>query len=206
MNNIAILAEELRLHEGIKLITYPGPVTGEPHIAYGHFLGQDQTETELEILGLEEDLDDWEGFTITKEQAEALLLEDIQDAIESLAPKFTEDELMALDPQRFIALISMSFQMGGYKIQRGFPSFVAAIKNEDWDRAADEMMWSNGLKKQKRSAWYQQTPDRCQEMSDKMRHGSKTPQSDGTEENDIDLSSVSNENLLGELRRRLLGN
>ena len=52
---------------------------------------------------------------------------------------------------------------------------VEAVKSGDWDRAADEMLWGNGLKKQRRSKWYKQTPNRCQDAADKMRHGSTTP-------------------------------
>ena len=47
---------------------------------------------------------------------------------------------------------------------------VKAVKEGDWNRAADEMLWSNGLRKQRRSAWYKQTPNRCQDAADKMRN------------------------------------
>ena len=171
MTNKEYLAEDTRNEEGLRLESYIEKISGKWHIAYGHLLEQDQSESELEIMGLEEELDNWEGFTVTEEQAEALLQQDIQDAIDSLAPTWSVDDLEALDRERYVALISMTFQMGGHKVQNGFPSFVKAVLNEDWDRAADEMMWSNGLKKQRRSRWYKQTPDRCQLMADRMRNG-----------------------------------
>lgn len=207
MSNIEILKQEVRDDEGLRLTTYPGPKTGKPHIGYGHLLGQAQHEAELEAMGLEDELDDWTGFTITKEQAERLLDIDVEDAIESLEPTkkyagWTEEELEALDPERFISLMSMSFQLGGYGIRSKFPSFVKAVKAGDWNRAADEMLWSNGLKKERRSQWYKDTPERCQLMSDKMRNGSSS-ESTGVASLTVDVSTVSNEELIAELSRRL---
>ena len=173
MDNRERLKHELREDEGFRATTYPGPLTGLPHIGFGHLLGQEQTDEELAAMGLDDELDDWKGFTITQAQAEKLLDIDVNDAIKSLAPTWTPEELEMLDPERFIALMSMAFQVGGHGVQYKFPSFVKAVKAEDWDRAADEMEWSNGLKKQRRSAWYKQTPDRCADMANKMR--GKTP-------------------------------
>lgn len=169
--NREALKAVLRADEGFEDTAYPGPTTGLLHIGYGHLLQQEQSDEELGILGLDDELDDWTGFKINVDQAERLLDRDIEDAIESLAPTWSPDELEQLDPERYTALICMSFQMSGFKIQKGFPSFVSAVKSEDWDRAADEMLFSNGLRKERRSAWYKQTPGRCQEMADRMRNG-----------------------------------
>ena len=176
MSNIEILKQEIRDDEGWCDTTYPGPKTGLPHIGYGHLLGQEQTDEELAAMGLEDELDDWTDFTITKEQGEALLDIDVGDVVEGLHPSkrypgWTEDELEALDSERFIALMSMAYQLGGPGVRMKFPSFVKAVKAEDWERAADEMLWSNGLRKERRSQWYKDTPKRCQEMADKMRLG-----------------------------------
>ena len=127
---------------------------------------------------------------------------DIDDAIESLAPTWTPEELEELDAERFIALISMAFQMGGYSVQKKFPSFVKAVKAEDWDRASKEMVWSNGLKMQRRSAWFKQTPDRCQLMADRMLHGTVKEEETGVPENTV-LSEYSTKYLLAEIQRRM---
>ena len=172
MQNREHLKKHLKAEEGLKLQAYPEKISGLWHIGYGHLLqGQDQTDAELDIMGLEEEPNTWEGFTITHAQADALLEQDIQDAVASLAPTWSENDLQALNPNRFIALIAMAFQIGGYGVQRKFPAFVQAVQNADWNRAADEMLWRNGLKKQKRSAWYTQTPTRCQTMATAMRTG-----------------------------------
>ena len=188
MTNKERLAEDTRHEEGLEIEAYIDKISKKWHIAYGHLLDQVQTDAELEIMGIEEEPDSWEGFSVTKEQAEALLYQDIEDAIVSLAPTWTEDDLEALDTERYIALISMTYQMGGHKVQNGFPAFTQAVLNEDWDRAADEMMWRDGLKKQKRSAWYRQTPDRCQRMANRMRTG--VIETDSTEPDDAPEASV----------------
>ena len=182
--NREYLENVIRDEEGKKLndkglhIVYKGPKTGWPHACYGHLLKFEQSEEELAAMGLDEEPDDWfaAGLEFTDETAEKLLQIDIEDAIESLEstkkyPGFTEEELEALDPERYVALINMAFQLGGAGVRRKFPSFVQAVHNQDWDRAADEMLWSNGLLKQRRSQWYKDTPRRCQEMADKMRNG-----------------------------------
>ena len=197
------LKEELRKDEGFENKTYPGPVTGEPHIGYGHLLGQEQTDDELEVMNLDDELDDWTDFEISVEQAEKLLDIDVDDAIHSLAPTWSEEELEALDPERYIALMSMAFQIGGFGIQRKFPSFVKAVKDKDYNRAAEEMLWSNGLKKQRRSAWWKQTKGRCEEMAEKMRNGTVAAASNQSPEQiDTPLTDATDQGLIAELSRR----
>lgn len=187
-SNREYLENIIREEEGKKLndkglhIVYKGPKTGWPHVCFGHLLHFEQSEEELAAMGLAEEPDDWfaAGLEFTDETAEKLLQIDIEDAIESLEstkkyPGFTEDELEALDPERYVALINMAFQLGGAGVRRKFPSFVKAVHAEDWDRAADEMLWSNGLLKQKRSQWWIDTPERCELMAEKMRNGTVVP-------------------------------
>ena len=202
MTNRELLKKELVADEGVELKTYPGPVTGKPHVGIGHLLDQEQSEAELEAMGLDDELEDWYELEITEDQAYKLLDIDIDDAIESLAPTWTPEELEELDAERFIALISMAFQMGGYSVQKKFPSFVKAVKAEDWDRASKEMVWSNGLKMQRRSAWFKQTPDRCQLMADRMLHGTVKEEETGVPENTV-LSEYSTKYLLAEIQRRM---
>ena len=204
MTNRELLVHELVEDEGIKLKTYPGPVTGEPHTGIGHLLSQAQSDEELEIMGLDEELDDWYELEITEDQAYKLLDVDINDAIESLAPTWTPQELDEMDGERYIALLSMAFQVGGFGVQRKFPSFVKAVKAQDWDRASKEMLWSNGLKMKRRSAWYKQTPTRCQAMADRMRHGtitSETPLPSLSDE-PPNLNAYTERELLEELLQR----
>ena len=137
-----------------------------PHIAIGHNLGIDQTDDEMAVFKVV-DPDDVQA--ITEEQAFELFDIDVQDAIEDLYPAFTDDELNALDDARYAVIISMAFQLGGGGIRK-FKNFIAAVKAFNWQRASDEMLYAN-METERRSAWYKQTPERCQRAADAMRHG-----------------------------------
>lgn len=156
--------------EGLELEAYQDSHKKLWHIGYGHLLEQEQSEEELEALGLEDELDDWKGLTISQEQADQLLKIDVQDAIDDLSPAITIQVLDELGETRSAVLISMCFQMGGGGVRK-FKSFIKAVKEKDWERASAEMEWSNGLTKKKRSAWYNQTPKRCLRASFAMLHG-----------------------------------
>ena len=215
MKNIDYMKAGIKEEEGEvrdesgKHKVYPGPKTKKPHVGWGHLLGQEQSEEELAAMGLDEELDDWWQFTITDEVSEALLDIDIQDAIEGLHPTkrldgWTEEQLEELDPERYVALINMAFQMGGYGVRKKFPSFMKAVKAEDWDRAADEMMWSNGLKKQRRSQWWNDSWERCELMAEKMRNGTVAKiASPDPEYYDPEKHSDDANTLIAEIREKL---
>ena len=183
-------------------------VKGVWHIGYGHCLDQEQSDDELEVMGLDDELDDWDGFELSDSQCESLFEIDVADALSDAEMIFSADQLDALSPARWAVVMSMLFQMGASGVRK-FKSFIAAVIEGDWDRAADEMLWSNGLRKQKRSAWYKQTPDRCQEAADAMRVGyfaeyqSQCEVVSSLEQVDVDWSKVSTERLLDQLALRL---
>ena len=143
-------------------------VDGKWHIGFGHCLDQEQSDEELEIMKLDDELHDWKGFTVNDEQAYALFEIDIDDALCGALLSFTQDQLHKLDETRWTIILSMCYQMGSI---RAFKSFIKYVKAGEWDKAADEMEWSNGEKKQKRSAWYLDTPERCAEAAQAMRDG-----------------------------------
>ena len=213
MTNKESLEHMLKEEEGFRSEEYPDPNGKSTCIGYGHKLTENgvtvaQSPEELGAMGLEEELDDWSTLTITEEQGEALLQVDIEDAIESLESSkkykgFTEEELEALDPERFIAIINMAFQMGGAGIRQKYPSFVKAMHAKDYNWAADEMLWSNGKVRKKHSLWYQQTPTRCQLMSDMIRHGSQSKKLLVEKETSTDISQISTAELMDELKNRL---
>ena len=170
MVNTDVLSKILEEEEGLKLKAYPGPVTGLLHIGIGHLLEQQQDDTELQILGLEDEEDDWTDFRINPDQAYALLDYDIQQSVDRLPLLLDGNTLETIGETRRSILSLMEFQMGVAGVQK-FVSFLQALRVGDYDRAADEMEWSNGLKKQRRSKWYKQTKDRCIEMAKAMREG-----------------------------------
>lgn len=165
------LYESEQKGEVVKVDAYLDEESQLMHIAYGHLLEQQQTPEELSVMGIEDELHDWNGFSISIDQANRLLEIDIKDAIDQLKPTFDDEFMQTLTQDRYTALVGMSYQLGGYGVQR-WKGMCNAILNGDWDRASDEMLWSDGTKKVKRSAWYTQTQDRCEKAAHAMRTGS----------------------------------
>ena len=143
-------------------------VDGLWHIGHGHLLDAEQSPEELDALGLDDELDDWKGFVIGDVQADVLFCIDVEDARDGALISFTEEELEELDDARWVVVLSMCYQMGSVS---KFKSFIKHVKAGEWDKAADEMEWSNGEKKNRRSAWYKKTTDRCVEAAEAMRVG-----------------------------------
>ena len=130
-------------------------VDGKAHIGVGHNLEIEQTEEELSIIG-SADVE-----TITVGQAHALLEVDINDALEDLSFIFTEEEMATWDNTRKLVLISMVFQLGVGGLKK-FKKFIAAVKANDWDTAADESLDSLAAK---------QTPARWQHQAELLHQG-----------------------------------
>ena len=197
IDNINSLKKHLELKEGRRCVAYKDS-EGYWTIGVGHLLDAEQKDDELEAMGLEDELENWEGFQISERAVDSLLDIDIEDTLHGLRFSFTDAELEGLDPQRFCALFNMAFQNGSCI---KFPSMVKAVKEGDWNRAADEMLWSNGLRKKKRSVWYTQTPGRCQENADMMRFGSTRNEPDDVPDltEGADVQARSTERLLQDL-------
>lgn len=95
---------------------------------------------------------------IRKDEAELMFRNDLQYA-ESAANALLGFE--KCDSVRQEVLIEMVFQLG-FRSVSGFRKMLAAIERRDFETAADEMIDSR---------WYEQTPDRCKELAELMRHG-----------------------------------
>jgi len=197
MKNIALLKKELEVKEGRRRKAYLD-TEGNWTIGVGHLLNP-QTDAELAILLLADDLDNWEGFEISEEQIEELLDHDITETMHRLRNAFDEELLENLDPKRFMACFQMAYQIGSVT---GFPAFCNAVREGDWDRAADEMLYRDGLKKDVWSLWRKQTSGRCESMAELMRVGSQVSNQEPEIHNDVDLSAVSSVALLAELTSR----
>ena len=88
-----------------------------------------------------------------------MLIDDIhtvQRELDAAIPWWQE-----LSGARQIVLASMCFQMGWPRLSL-FVKTLAAMKARDYETAAVEML---------DSAWYNQTPDRAEELADMMREG-----------------------------------
>jgi len=64
-------------------------------------------------------------------------------------------KILGLDHVRKAAIISMCYQLGLTKVLK-FKKFLAAVKDEDWVRASNEML---------NSKWAEQTPNRVRDLS-----------------------------------------
>ena len=205
--NKAKLREVLEEHEGLRLEPYQDSL-GIWTIGIGHNLEIEQSDEELEALDITEQQwhnmqtgRKWRGFTITAEQADKLLDIDIEDAIHDIP--LDPDTLFGLNEARYTVILSMAFQMGGRGIRK-FKKFLAAVEESDWETAAEEMLDSR---------WAKQTPERCQELSAWMRHGTFVKPAEeqkllretlmAAQSTDVNLADATNEQLIAELQRRL---
>ena len=192
-----LLRQLLIDEEGCKLEAYQD-TGGKWHIGVGHNLEIEQSEEELEALGTSVSASNWAGFKITEKQAEALLDIDIEDAVDDLYPTFDGEELMTLNRARYAVLISMVFQLGGRGFRK-FKNFINAVKEFDWNTAADEMLKSRA---------YNQTPQRWLRASQAMRTGVfekyETPENVDTTsfEPEASLGAYTSAELLAELLNR----
>ena len=99
------------------------------------------------------------GLGITQEEAEYLLLNDINRVKEEIKNFPIEH----LNEVRTAVIIDMAFNMGISRFNANkFPKFFAALKNADWKSATEEMLDSN---------WARQTKRRSARLSKMMLLG-----------------------------------
>jgi lysozyme len=142
MKNIERFKDDLKRHEGVVLQVYPDSV-GLPTVGVGHLV---RPEDNLQI-----------GQNITPEQCEALLEKDTTSAIQGCEQMFLDFNDMGEELQLILA--NMMFNLGPERLA-GFKKFLAAVKERDYQRAADEMMDSQ---------WYHQVKERSKELVARMR-------------------------------------
>jgi lysozyme len=133
----ALVAES----EGLRLTAYQD-TRGLWSVGYGHLLDQAY---------------DWTGHTITAEEADAILSQDMTWA-RSIAREFPNYGNM--NDVRQAVLVSMAFQLGEKPLH--WPNFVAALSAEDYDAAA-----TAGLD----TLWHKQTPARAEREMTMLRTG-----------------------------------
>ncbi len=140
----------LERHEGRNLCPYRD-TKGKLTIGYGWNMDANKLPSDIAAY-LEE------KGCIKEEMGQRLLDDSITKARDSayrLFPRFDH-----FDTARQNALIDLLF-MGEAKIRDEFPRFVTAVNRQDWQRAADEIKYSNGLTKEKLSDyWVQLKGDR----------------------------------------------
>ena len=139
--NLIKLQDEIADDEGVKYETYRcslGHVTG----GIGHLI----TEWDEEIYSGPI------GTKIPHQQVDDWFAKDIGTTIKDCNLIFSQFNELPEEAQLVIA--NMCFQLGRPRLSK-FKNFIAAVKTEDWLRAADEM---------EDSRWYKQTTARADRL------------------------------------------
>jgi lysozyme len=102
-----------------------------------------------------------EDVGISKQEAEDLLANDIDKAIEDAKTLVGDDFFNALGDVRQRVLVNMAFNLGRSRLRR-FRRMLAAIRAGKFSNAADEMVSSR---------WYQQVGIRAARLELMMRTG-----------------------------------
>jgi len=134
------LKNRIKKHEGFRDVMYLDSL-GKKTIGYGHLVTEDG------ILP---------GIQYSKKELDELFEKDFLTALRD-ATKLVSH--LDLPNKAFNVVIEMCFQLGLPKVTK-FVNFLDALKQYDYNRAANEMLLSK---------WYEQTPARCQELSNIIR-------------------------------------
>lgn len=122
-------------HEALRLEPYPDK--GGMAIGYGHNL-----VTNGDTFADGTPIPD----TLTREQAERLLREDIAEAERNARTLVGDEHWEALSEVRQGVMIELAYQHG-YENTREFEQFLDAVEKEDWQRGAGELLDSETFKK-----------------------------------------------------------
>jgi lysozyme len=129
------LRARIQRHEGLRLRVYEDSL-GCASIGYGHLIRPSESFT-----------------VITKQEAEHLLDQDLQEARDGMERAFPWYKNLAFDARDI--LIEMIFQLGVSGVRK-FTRFLDALQRRDYQRASDEML---------NSRWADQTPERAHELA-----------------------------------------
>ena len=144
--NLIKLQNELADDEGIKYELY---LCSENHLTGG--IGHLITEWDVDYYGKPI------GYPVPNEQVNAWFEKDIDVTINVCKIIFEEFEFLPEEAQLVIA--NMCFQLGRPRLSK-YNKFIAAVKEQDWERAADEM---------KDSRWYKQTTARAERLISRIQ-------------------------------------
>lgn len=138
--NLQIIKDRIKKHEGYRDIIYTDSL-GYKTIGYGHLVIEDGFIP---------------GVQYSKKELEEVFEKDFAIAVQG-ANKLLGD--FDIDDDAFGVVVEMCFQLGFPRVLK-FKFFLAALQKKDYEKAAEEMLLSK---------WHEQTPARCQELSNIMR-------------------------------------
>ena len=138
--NLQIIKDRIKKHEGYRDTIYADSL-GYNTIGYGHLVIEDGFIP---------------GVQYSKKELEQVFEKDFETAVQS-AKKLVGD--YDLNDDAFGVVIEMCFQLGLPRVLK-FKFFLAALKIQDYEKAAEEMLLSK---------WHEQTSVRCEELTNIMR-------------------------------------
>jgi lysozyme len=154
------LRQQLRIDEGLRLKPYRC-TSGLWTIGYGWQIAAHQFPDDIasyfRLHG-----------AITEDMAERLLWISMGAASLQCHGVFTDFHLFTERRQQ--ALVNLMFNVGVGTFC-SFRKMVKAISGGDWQRAADELMYVDGVIKDKLSGYYQQTGKRAKRIVAELREG-----------------------------------
>ena len=135
------LKDRIKEHEGFRNTIYKDSL-GFATIGYGHLVKKDDPFVE--------------GHTYSQKLLNDYFELDFTNAVVG-AERLLGNQ--AMNYKAKCVIIEMVFQLGMTGVSK-FKNTLKAVKEEDWDTAADEML---------DSVWAEQTPERANELSSTMR-------------------------------------
>jgi len=138
--NLQITKDRIKKHEGYRDTIYADSL-GYSTIGYGHLVIEDGFIP---------------GVQYSKKELEQVFEKDFETAVQS-AKKLVGD--YDLNDDAFGVVVEMCFQLGLPRVLK-FKFFLAALKIQDYEKAAEEMLLSK---------WHEQTSVRCEELTKIMR-------------------------------------
>jgi len=138
--NLQIIKDRIKKHEGYRDTIYADSL-GYNTIGYGHLVIEDGFIP---------------GVQYSKKELEQVFEKDFATAVQGANKLVSEYDL---DNDAFGVVIEMCFQLGLPRVSK-FKFFLAALKMQDYQKAAEEMLLSK---------WHEQTSVRCEELTNIMR-------------------------------------
>lgn len=153
MDNESLFDRIIR-HEGF--CSFPKPdAKGMYEIGYGHDITEDQAQHSY-------------ATGITAAEAYDILEQDIA-SIKTECGR-TMPWLLGLDDCRQSVIYEMVYQLGLQGVL-DFHQMIVAVREQDWQRAADNMLWNNVPNNTVPTSWHTETPSRCEELAGLMLKG-----------------------------------
>ena len=144
--DIQKLKEELTFDEGCEYKLY------NDHLVYktfgiGHLVTKNDLEYEMEI-----------GEEVSEDRVNECFVNDVEKVIEDCLILY--DNFYDLPEEVQLIIANMMFNLGRPRLSK-FLGMKSGVNNQDWNKAADEMVDSK---------WYEQVPNRAKRLVERMRN------------------------------------